>query len=312
MLNINNKREATLFWGFTCREFNTYYPLPNDYKETKQIIYDILLDKHDSEDSLSNTINSLNSICSLYHLNDNDISWFKQNNERLINWIWFTIYNSRDLYTLYKNLNEILNKNNRYAIKIEGIENSENSSRDNIIIKFKLNEKPFSIKEKIDEIIKFIDLIDINSDTKKELITQFKTVWEIIASFDNFKWLDKQNIDLTNWAYVYFSKYIKQKSTFPTVQKDIYINDNYYKFIAEFDLWDTSPESKELFLYKIRKSAAQKKFRTKQVGKKQCSFNLSQKSINQLALLAELQGVPKNHILESLINNKTLELGEKQ
>lgn len=36
MLNINNKREATLFWGFACREFNTYYPLPNDYKETKK------------------------------------------------------------------------------------------------------------------------------------------------------------------------------------------------------------------------------------------------------------------------------------
>ena len=141
MLNINNKREATLFWGFACREFNTYYPLPNDYKETKKIIFEAFSDEADNKDALSKTINSLNSICSLYHINDNYISWFKQNNERLINWIWFIIFNSKSLYTLYNNLNEILCKNNRYAINIEDIVNSGNSSRDNIIKKIQVKGK---------------------------------------------------------------------------------------------------------------------------------------------------------------------------
>ncbi|PST95691.1 hypothetical protein C9I87_08535 [Photobacterium iliopiscarium] len=93
---------------------------------------------------------------------------------------------------------------------------------------------------------------------------------------------------------------------------EIKVESDYYKFILLFDSWICLPDTKKLFIQSIKKAYAQKKFRDKQVGKKQCSFNLSQKSINQLALLAELQGVPKNHILESLINNKILELGVKQ
>ncbi|MEC6798044.1 hypothetical protein VXS03_13365 [Photobacterium sp. S4TG1] len=90
------------------------------------------------------------------------------------------------------------------------------------------------------------------------------------------------------------------------------MENNYSKFVLLFDSWICLPDTKQLFIQSIKRAYSQKKFRDKQIGKKQCSFNLSQKSINQLALLAELQGVPKNHILESLINNKILELGVKQ
>ncbi|SMY16249.1 hypothetical protein [Photobacterium aquimaris] len=93
---------------------------------------------------------------------------------------------------------------------------------------------------------------------------------------------------------------------------NIEVESDYYKFILLFDSWICLPDTKQIFIQSIKKAYSQKKFRTKQVGKKQCSFNLSQKSINQLALLAELQGIPKNHILESLINHKILELGVKQ
>ena len=93
---------------------------------------------------------------------------------------------------------------------------------------------------------------------------------------------------------------------------DVKVETDYYKFILLFDSLICLPDTKKLFIKSIKKAYAQKKFRDKQVGKKQCSFNLSEKSIQQLSLLSDLQGVPKNHILESLINNKILELGVKQ
>ncbi|KJG64192.1 hypothetical protein [Photobacterium kishitanii] len=96
------------------------------------------------------------------------------------------------------------------------------------------------------------------------------------------------------------------------MRSDVEVENDYYKLLLMFDTLNAHSDTKKLFIQSIKKAYSQKKFRDKQVGKKQCSFNLSQKSINQLALLSEIQGVPKNHILESLINNKILELGVKQ
>ncbi|WP_413522470.1 hypothetical protein [Photobacterium phosphoreum] len=313
-LIINNKRKYSFYWYYIHPMTNSLIDVMpqyiNPHMSTALIKAQTIIlikgkNKTNNEQQnkeLANII--LNKIEELYNqslLHENELIWIKQNNNRLTNWLWFLIINNRNALTLF----------HKY-INTSKYEHYTNSIGSDFFDYFSFNKKAYSTKEKNNLILQFFDLSSMNRNDKISLINKLRDIWDEIISIDNFKWVISKDDSIYEWAINYFIEYNIKNSNNITDITNISFENNFDKLVLLIDTWDAHVDTKKLFIQSIKKSYAQKKFRDKQVGKKQCSFNLSEKSIQQLSLLSDLQGVPKNHILESLINNKILELGVKQ
>lgn len=306
-LTIRNKREATFCWGYLCKTFNIFFERPNDYKKMKDRALQLLDERHLNNNDKNVIINSINLTATQYLLNEEQIYSLNFGSVRYINWLWMKVISSRNIFMLNSSLTKQF-KN----ITPQSVQQQTDSNSIDIFDFFKLNKTPISTKEKKDIIIDFFDLVAVPKTDKIQILNNINNDWYDIETIDNFSWLNTNNPGLCSWALNYTNEHLQKNYSFYFITPDVKVENDYYRLLLVFDTWNTHPDTKKLFIQSIKKAYSQKKFRDKQVGKKQCSFNLSQKSINQLALLSELQGVPKNHILESLINNKILELGVKQ
>ncbi|PSV24145.1 hypothetical protein [Photobacterium kishitanii] len=306
-LNIRNKREATFCWGYLCKTFNIFFERPNDYKKMKDRALQLLDEYKLNNNDKDNIIDGINLTSTQYLLNEEQIYSLNFGSVRYINWLWIKIFPSRNIFMLSSSLTKQF-KN----VTPLSVQQQTDTNTIDIFDFFKLNKTPISTKEKKDIIIDFFDLVAVTKTDKVQILNNVNNDWYDIETVDNFSWINKNNPDLCAWAINYINEYSQKKNLFFFMTSDVKVENDYYRLLLIFDTWNAHSDTKKLFIQSIKKAYAQKKFRDKQVGKKQCSFNLSQKSINQLTLLAELQGVPKNHILESLINNKILELGVKK
>ena len=342
-LKIKNKRELNFYWSYIYLITNKTVP-PSICGNINQM--EICLMKA----SLSTTLNNvaleeqilikIKKDCNNCLLSDTEMSWLNKKDERQINWLWFFILSNKSINNLFLsfgltnikyNPDNTPSSNHYYhnqpmpylaynpcfiplnnftppppPTKLETLPYID------LFFTFNFNQNSYSNKEKHEIIIKYFDLALAKKEDKINLINAIRHQWNIISSNDSFSWLTQNNEQQNKWCIDYIIDYWNKNNINHNNTINIEVENNYSKFVLLFDIWSAYPDTKTLFIQSIKKAYAQKKFRDKQVGKKQCSFNLSQKSINQLALLSELQGVPKNHILESLINNKILELGVKQ
>lgn len=304
-LNIKTKSELNFYW------YNIYAMTNNSRDKTPpnnnnialssaimQVEAESLIGDKEKTDKIFSNIKELydNSL-----LQENELIWIKQSNSRLTNWLWHLIIKHKNTLNLF----------NKY-IEISKYEYNTNSVDLDFFDYFSFNKKAYSTKEKNELIVKLFELSSMNRNDKIFLINKLRDIWNEIITIDNLKWIISNDDSLYEWAINYNIEYNIKNSNNITDITNISFENNFDKLVLLIDSWDAHVDTKKLFIQSIKKSYAQKKFRDKQIGKKQCSFNLSQKSINQLALLSEIQGVPKNHILESLINHKILELGVKQ
>lgn len=300
-LKISNKREANFCWGYICRMFNIFIENPKDYKEIRPLTLS-LLEQNNIKDK-NKIINDINSLSEQYVLNENELTFLTQSNERFINWFWCKLVLSKSIYKLNKSLDS------QYPFPEPGSLKEQNQTNNEDIFNiYRLNTSPYSTIEKKEIIITFIDLINLSRTDKITIINKIKNNWLINEELERFNWIDSNNEKLCEWALNYTNEYaIKNNHSLPYIG-NINIDNYYSKFLLVFDLWEAHNDTKKLFITSIKKALSQKKHREKQKDKKQCSFNLSEKNIIQLALLSEHQGKPKNHILESLINSKYQEL----
>ncbi|KJG09527.1 hypothetical protein C0W96_01095 [Photobacterium kishitanii] len=312
-LIINNKRKYSFYWYYIHPMTNSSIDVIPQYtnphistalikaKTVVLIKNKTKTDKEKVNEILNEILNEIEALYNRSLLNENELIWIKQNNSRLTNWLWFLITQNKNPLTLfYKYINT-----SKY-------EYDANSVGLDFFDYFSFNKKAYSTKEKDDLILQFFELSSMNRNDKISLINKLRDIWNEIITIDDFKWIISNDDNIYEWAINYFIEYNVKNSNYITDIKNISFENDFHKLVLLIDSWDAHVDTKKLFIQSIKKAYSQKKFRDKQVGKKQCSFNLSQKSINQLALLSELQGVPKNHILESLINHKILELGVKQ
>ncbi|WP_413525594.1 hypothetical protein [Photobacterium phosphoreum] len=304
-LNIKTKSELNFYWYYLHAMTNNStdtIPPQNNNIPLSTIIMQVKAESLTGNKEKTNEI--FNNIKELYDnslLQENELIWIKQNNGRLTNWLWHLIIKHKNTLNLF----------NKY-IGISKYGYNPNSVGLDFFDYFSFNKKAYSTKEKNELIIKLFELSSINRNDKISLINKLRDIWNEIITIDNLKWIISNDDSLYEWAINYFIEYNIKNSNNITDITNISFENNFDKLVLLIDTWDAHVDTKKLFIQSIKKAYSQKKFRDKQTGKKQCSFNLSQKSINQLALLSEIQGVPKNHILESLINHKILELGVKQ
>ncbi len=302
-LKISNKREANFYWGYICKLLNIFIENPKDYKETRPLILSLLEQHNFKGEGKINIINNINSLSEQCVLSENELTFLIQSNERFTNWFWYKLVLSRNIYNLNKSLDSQYQFHEPNSLKEQTQTNNED-----IFSFYRLNTSPYSTQEKKEIIMTFFDLINLSRTDKAIVINKTKNNWLINEELERFNWIDSENEKLCEWTLNYTNEYaIKNNHSLPYIG-NINIENYYSKFLLVFDLWEAHNDTKKLFITSIKKALSQKKHREKQKDKKQCSFNLSEKNIIQLALLSEHQGKPKNHILESLINSKYQEL----
>jgi hypothetical protein len=149
------------------------------------------------------------------------------------------------------------------------------------------------------DIIACFDNLSLSRIDKERLLLDVKMYWnDFLSGGETFRWLDENNKELIKWAWKYFdSKKIPIAS----------ISDKtatYGGIIAAFYLWKALPDSKELFIVKMKKALNQKKQRDKRDGKKAYNIVMSEDIKQKLNDLAEYHDRKINQTLERLINEE--------
>ncbi|MEN1579728.1 hypothetical protein AAIH51_15045 [Pseudomonas aeruginosa] len=142
-----------------------------------------------------------------------------------------------------------------------------------------------------------IDIWPIDLAQKSLLVNQTKTEWEQHSSTDHiFKWLDGPDVNQkleTAWGMF--------KSKFPLLTSQPNPPQEKDDLIILFDSPFITVPEKILLMDSIRKRWSQNKYRSKQSGKKQYNFILSDKAINRLDKLADKHDLKRTQVLEILL-----------
>lgn len=148
-----------------------------------------------------------------------------------------------------------------------------------------------------DLIIAMIDIWDISLETKLEDVGRMEQDWKRHCEADNiFKWFNHK--DAVNRCEVAWEWLKEKKRGFYRSQSE---TPNFENLLMFYDESGCSDSEKKLDVMAIKQRYAQRKYREKHNGKKQCNLLLSAKGIHALDQLAEKYAVSKSQLIESLI-----------
>lgn len=150
--------------------------------------------------------------------------------------------------------------------------------------------------------INIFDSIPLAKDTKINILNNLKSIWSNIEinKYD-INWIHKINLDQIIWAWDYLKKNNKL-AYFPTPPALLY--ERYEYICASIDLigYSNNQEAKELFLLKMKKTWAQKKYRDSGKIKKPHHLPLSKESHRKLKELGDIFNKPLSEVLEFTID----------
>jgi len=151
------------------------------------------------------------------------------------------------------------------------------------------------------DIITFFDISLKTRLEKQNFLSQLKGYWEIYFRVgEKFKWLDKNDRRLVEWAWNYFkSNNIPLGFTSFSKESEVYVG-----LIVMFELWEAHTDTKKLFIFNMKKALSQKKQRDKLDGKKAYNIVMSEDIKQKLDALAKEQDRKINQTLERLINKE--------
>ena len=250
---------------------------------------------------------------------------------RDINWIWSTyqlyLYNpltgknstnqKSEIIKYYINsqqnkdyiLNKILiDKDNQLVNENEFKWISETNHRliislINIIIKkYNINQTNISTTQNYEYFINIFDCINLNKDEKIYLLNDLKSIWSNTELNENdVNWLTPLDQSQIIWAWKYLEKNNKL-GYFPTSPVSIIERHQYICAFLDLISIFNGQDSKELFLYKMKKTWSQKKYRDNDRIKKPYHLPLSKDSHNKLTHLCEIFNKSQSDVLEFTIN----------
>lgn len=238
-----------------------------------------------------------------WRLSDREINWFwyynklstqqphqfKSTQEKRE--IIYNIFNSdRNIYDLaVKNKEKfLLNESELKWIK-------EHKKNDRLIIfiinsLIKTNNIPacnFTSTDNYEYLLHLLDnFVLFNKEIKLNQLHFIRSIWSNLQSNKNdTKWIDIKNVDQINWIWNYLKKTHKLE-TFQIKPIDNYQRYNY--ILANIDLLEShiSTEAKELYLLKMKKTWAQKKYRDSDKFKKSYHIPLTIQRHEELDNLA--------------------------
>ncbi|HBP5283204.1 MULTISPECIES: hypothetical protein [Pseudomonas] len=147
----------------------------------------------------------------------------------------------------------------------------------------------------MDRLFFIIDIWATDVTYKKITLNDIQEKWRLQKKYDKpFEWFrdDRKKTKLA-WEWLQKNTYLAGVQT--------QFSEDYDDLLIFFDNTSITPEQKELYLGKIKRSWSQKKYRENLEGKEQCNLTLSTKSIETLKNLAARHDISRNRVIEILL-----------
>ncbi|MEL7937709.1 hypothetical protein [Pseudomonas delhiensis] len=157
-----------------------------------------------------------------------------------------------------------------------------------------LSNLPISLHN-MDRLFFIIDIWATDVTYKKITLNDIQEKWRLQKKYDKpFEWFrdDRKKTKLA-WEWLQKNTYLAGAQT--------QFSEDYDDLLIFFDNTSITPEQKELYLVKIKRSWSQKKYRENLEGKEQCNLTLSTKSIETLKNLAARHDINRNRVIEILL-----------
>ncbi len=147
----------------------------------------------------------------------------------------------------------------------------------------------------MDRLFFIIDIWATDVTYKKITLNDIQEKWRLQKKYDKpFEWFrdDRKKTKLA-WEWLQKNTYLAGVQT--------QFSEDHDDLLIFFDNTSITPEQKELYLGKIKRSWSQKKYRENLEGKEQCNLTLSTKSIETLKNLAARHDISRNRVIEILL-----------
>ncbi|MGK0269458.1 MAG: hypothetical protein ACI88H_000089 [Cocleimonas sp.] len=227
-------------------------------------------------------------------------------NEEKLNWI--NKKNPRVCYFVYQKLKQTkADSLNLYLMSQKSFLDERSAN------KIWISTGASTLVEKINEINKTINCINVNIEAKERYINDLKGIYTSTLKTNNFEWVIL-NETLHEWFYSYMDKNLPDKNR--NFIPDSFIDNPFYSAIEMYDDWQPSHNSeKELFKIKLRKAYQQQSYRQNKAGKeKTYTYSMPLNIEDKMTEISRKLGVTRNKILTDLINEKhsSLCLGDRK
>lgn len=239
----------------------------SDIKKRKEIIINLIKEKHLDEQSQIDELKQINLLCNNYLLPDSEFKWLSKDNPRLFKTVvcyLIKFNNAPQVYT-------------------------------------------FDYESCLSAITNYFDSVEQESDNPRPLglqqeeLNKIKYDWGIISSrTNNIKWLHEKNEEQCEWAWDYLLKNNGALNFLNSISS----MSRYCAIQISIDLCFPSEDSRALLLIRMNKAWNQKKQRDNLNGKKAYNFVLNIDTKEKLDKLAKYKGMKKNETIEWLINSE--------
>ncbi|MFQ2545257.1 hypothetical protein ACK3Z0_18340 [Aeromonas caviae] len=267
-----------------------------------------------NRDELNDPIKVKNLMLEVFYqscLGDKDFAWISNSDDRLVNFIWASILLINDEVQFRDGVFQSIS-----------IDKTEPRSRladaftnESLYSSLCLVNHPTSNRDKILNITLFFDLCRLSLRKKTSLMNILKSRWgEIKNSSKIINWLSK-NEGLWGWAWDYaFSRYLNCREPLwlelNSTESSEIEKSKKMALITFYDLLRL--EHQLLVISELKKSGAQQKYRMKLQGedaqRKMVQISMSVSTKEKLKKLAERENQKMNTIVETLINERYLQL----
>lgn len=186
---------------------------------------------------------------------------------------------------------------------------SEGDTRLNNWLLFKLYKDGFRVPDylnnpcisKKDKFISTIDILQIDTINKANVVMQVRNAWAAIRGQDKiFKWIDKSDGEQSEWIW----NELRDKGIFAPLDQamlsPIRPEDFYFSFFATLDRAELHPAEKEILLGKMQKKWGRFKQKKKKV---QANYQLSPRAKLWVSEMADGEGLGKSEFMEKLISD---------
>ena len=267
---INNltKRQVNFIFNKLLKS-NNYIENKNesDIKKRKEIIINLIKEKHLDEESKINELKQINLLCNNYLLPDSEFKWLSKDNPRLFKTVVCYLIKFNNAPQVYS----------------------------------------FDYESCLSAITNYFDSVEQESDNPRPLglqqeeLKKIKYDWGIISSrINNIKWLHEKNEEQCEWAWDYL---LKNNGALNFLNSNSSMS-RYCAIQISIDLCFPSEDSRTLLLIRMNKAWNQKKQRDNINGKKAYNFVLNIDTKEKLDKLAQYKGMKKNETIEWLINSE--------
>ncbi|MEZ8196064.1 hypothetical protein [Vibrio cortegadensis] len=237
----------------------------------------------------------------------NELEWLNNIEERMCYWIWCLCRLASSDKPSEQSNDAAWNANFQQAFNFPwGLNlylDFQPNKIDRPYVQSNLSLNPLSSTETKKLIIEFLDILPTDIEIKRELIKLWKKEWEAVCNLETFSWVQNNNQEQSDWLTNYIINNSETKLPTWFIPTSITAKQKSSAVITAFDLWPAHPDTKRMFVHKMKKAWGQKKHRMKmdKTNRKAYSITMSTDAKSKLDEMALAATMNKNDFLESII-----------